>query len=166
MDRYRRAIQKLKFDIDRFFRSVKSKNRIGIGLNRMLSNGDPFLLSPEPEDRWVNAPQLVRADAGSQQGHPFLLSPDPEDRWVNAPRLVGAVPDAQYSDPFLLSPEPEDRWVNAPQLVRADPASQYGDPVLFSPDPEDRWINAPRGLTRLLSMAALFFSHLSLRIGG
>jgi hypothetical protein len=48
----------------------------------------------------------------------------------------------------------------------ADTRAQHGDPFLFLPEPEDRWVNVPRGLTRLLSKATLFFSHLSLRIGG
>jgi hypothetical protein len=55
-----------------------------------------------------------------------MVSPEPEDMWVNAPWLVRADPGAQHCDPFLLSPEPEDRWVNAPRLVRADPRAQQG----------------------------------------
>ncbi len=34
----------------------------------------------------MNAPRLVRADPGAQFNDHFLLSLDPEDRWMNAPR--------------------------------------------------------------------------------
>ncbi len=112
----------------------------------------------------------------SQYGDPFLLSPDPilpstdpEDRWVNAPQLVRADLGAHHGDPFLLSPEPEDMWVNVPQLVRADLGAHHGDPFLLSSEPEDMWVNAPQlvyGLTWVLIMVTLSFSHLSLRICG
>jgi hypothetical protein len=38
------------------------------GLNPGAQYGDPFLLSPELEDRWVNAPRLLQADPSAQYG--------------------------------------------------------------------------------------------------
>jgi hypothetical protein len=77
------------------------------GLIRVLS----MVTMSFSQDRWVNSPRLVRADACAQYGDPFLFSPEPEDRWVNSPRLVQADACAQYGDHFLLSPESDDRWV-------------------------------------------------------
>jgi hypothetical protein len=71
------------------------------GADTLAQYGDPFLFSPEPEDRWVNSPQLVRAEQGTQHCDPFLPSPEPEERWVNAPRLVWVDPGAQQGHHHL-----------------------------------------------------------------
>jgi hypothetical protein len=44
----------------------------------------------------VNVPRLVQADPGAQYDDPFLFSPELEDRWLNAPQLARIDPASQY----------------------------------------------------------------------
>jgi hypothetical protein len=79
------------------------------GLTPVLSmvSDDPFLLSPELEDRWVNAPRELTRMLSMVTLSFSHLSP----RIGGGMRrgLSGQTLVLSYGDPFLLSPEPEDR---------------------------------------------------------